>query len=201
MEILNLLDKMETLATTSGRIPATKKVILDMDRLLELVDQVRLAVPKDVQEADEILMKRESVVNSALMEARRIRADAESESRNRVEESSLVKEANHRAEELLADAKRRADLLAQDTQRKAHQITLEAQQYADGRIGEATHYAQEVLLKLEQQLSALLNSVRRGLDALDTTKEPEAAPHGGNGHPDGHGANRREGAKREAPVS
>ncbi|MBI2936252.1 MAG: hypothetical protein HYY31_05545 [Chloroflexi bacterium] len=173
MEILGLLDKLESNVTTSGRIPATRKVLLDMDKVLDMIDQIRIAVPKDVQEAEEILMKRESVVNQALMESRRIKSDAENESRHRLEQSELVKEAHRMAEETLSDAKRRADLLLQDAQRKAHQTTQDAQGFAEGRIQESSHYAQDVLLRLEQQLSSLLNSVRRGLDTLDVVQKGE----------------------------
>jgi vacuolar-type H+-ATPase subunit H len=168
MEILNLLDKLESMVTTSGRIPATKKAMVDMDRLLDLVDQIRLALPKEVQEAEEILMKRESVLNTALLEARRIKADADNQSRSRVDESTVVKEANQRAEDVLADAKRKSDLMLQDAQRKALQIAQDAEAFSHQRVGEASQYAQDVLLRLEQQLSTVLNSIRRGLDTLDT---------------------------------
>lgn len=203
MEILALLDKLETLVTTSGRIPATKKAVVDSDKLLDLVDQIRLAVPKGIQDADEILMKRESVVNHAVQEARRIKAEAEHDSRTRVEESTLVKESNKRAEEILAEAKRRSDMLLQDTQRKTYQMTQEAQQFADGRVSEASHYAQEVLLKLEQQLSALLNSIRRGLDTLDADKPPEASVGNGssNGHKNGHFVGVKNGAAQQEVLA
>ncbi|MSQ11525.1 MAG: hypothetical protein EXR48_02330 [Dehalococcoidia bacterium] len=196
MEVLNLLDKLESIVTTSGRIPATKKAIVDIDRLLDVVDQIRLALPQGIQEADEILMKRESVVNHAVLEARRIKSEAENELRGRLTESNLVKEATQKAEEVLADAKRRADMLLQDSQRKAHQLTQEAEGFAEARTDEANHYTQETLLKLEQQLSSLLNSIRRGLDALDT---PAKTPANGNGRANGNGHSTK--TKNEAAVS
>ena len=43
----------------------------------------------------------------------------------------------------------------------------EAQTFADNRIEEANRYSQETLYNLEQHLSIVLNSVRRGLDSLE----------------------------------
>ncbi|MFN3973879.1 MAG: hypothetical protein ACK4K2_01160 [Dehalococcoidia bacterium] len=167
MEILSLIDRLETLITTSPRLPATKKVILDTERVLELVDHLRLAVPRDVQEAQDILARREGVINAALLEARKIKADAEREGQARLEQSEIVKQANAKAEEVVADAKHRADMLVADAQRKAQRILADAQATAEQRVNEANRYAQEILYRLEESLSGALNSVRRGLDALE----------------------------------
>ncbi|MCS7206424.1 MAG: hypothetical protein NZ951_00570 [Dehalococcoidia bacterium] len=168
MEILSLIDRLETLITSSPRVPATKKVIVDTERVLELVDHLRLAVPRDVQEAQEILARREGVVNAALLEARKIKADAEREASARLEQSEIVKQAQAKAEEILAEAKQRADMLVAEAQRKAQRILADTQATAEQRMTEASRYAQEVLYRLEESLSGALNSVRRGLDALET---------------------------------
>ena len=120
MEILNHVDRLESLATSAGRVPKTRKVLMDLDKVLELVDQIRLDIPKDIQEAEEVLEKREALINQSLMDARRIKASAEEESRNKVDESEISSAARQQAEEVLSDAKQRADALLQDAQRKAH---------------------------------------------------------------------------------
>jgi hypothetical protein len=61
----------------------------------------------------------------------------------------------------------------QDAQKKAHQTMQDAQTFADSRVEEANRYSQETLYNLEQHLSIVLNSVRRGLDSLEG--HPEAA--------------------------
>ena len=55
MDLLNLVDKLETMATTSGKVPGTRKLLIDQDKALELVDLMRLGIPKDIQEAEEVL--------------------------------------------------------------------------------------------------------------------------------------------------
>jgi cell division septum initiation protein DivIVA len=174
VELLALIDRLETLVTTTPRLPATKKVLLDVDRVLEVVDRLRLAIPRDVQEAQEILARREGVINAALLEARKIKAEAEREGQARLEQSEIVKQAQAKAEEILAEAKGRADMLMADAQRKAQRILAEAQATAEQRVNESTRYAQEVLRRLEESLTGALNAVRRGLDSLEAY-----APTGG----------------------
>ena len=74
----------------------SKRRLVDPDHLMELVDQIRVAIPQDVTEAEEILRKREDLLNQSLGEARRIRASAETEYRSRVDESELVKESENK---------------------------------------------------------------------------------------------------------
>lgn len=174
VEILSLIDKVESLLTAGARLPGTRKVLVDIDRILDIVDQMRLSVPKDVQEAGEILMKREGVINQALLEARRIKASAEEESRAKVEQSEVLKQAGQKSEEIIAEARKKSDGVVQEANRRAQHIVQDAQTFADARIAEADKYTQEVLYKLEQDLSMALNSVRRGLDLLDRQGEVKA---------------------------
>jgi vacuolar-type H+-ATPase subunit H len=175
MEILSLVDKLESYASASARLPGTHKVMIDSDRLLELVDQLRVAIPKDVRDSQGMLAQREAIINQSLLDARRIKASAEEESRNQVHQHTISQDAEVRAEEILADAKRRADALLQDSQRKAHDAMSEAQSFSDSRISESNRYATETLFRLEQQLASVLNAVRRGLDSLEEHQREKVA--------------------------
>lgn len=72
MKVLESLDKLESLVMKSVRIPSTKKVIIDSDRLLELINQIR----QEIHGAFDILTECHSVVKHAAQEARRIQAKA-----------------------------------------------------------------------------------------------------------------------------
>lgn len=174
MEILNLIDRLETAVSSSARLPATRKIVLDADRMLELVDQMRLAMPRDMQDVQELMAKREAIINQALLESRRIKSSAETESRKQIDESEIVQKANQQADEIVSEAKRRGDAMLQDSQRQAHQVTQEAQAIQEGTMKDCTQYSFEVLSRLEQQLSSVLNSVRLGLDSIGEREKIEA---------------------------
>jgi hypothetical protein len=167
MEILNLIDKLEALATQSKKVPLTGKRMLGAERLLELVDQMRLAVPRGVQEAEDMLGRREQVINQALSDAKRIRAAAEIESRTRLEESEMVR-----------SAKRRGDEILQEAEAQGRQLMERVHVELKVRRAGADDYAREALTSLEQDVEAVLKSIRHGLDAVAPKNQALAAVNG-----------------------
>lgn len=161
MEILELLDKLESMVSSSARLPMAGRAVINLEQVMELVDQLRNAIPENVKEAQQILQKRDNILNQSLMESRRMRSAAEEEAGARVNEGQIMKDAQRKADELLADA-----------QHRAQRMVGEADKQARARIKGADQYAQEVLQKLEQELDNLLNTVRTGVATLD--KEVEA---------------------------
>ena len=167
MDLLTLVDKLESMATASGKFPGTRKIMIEQDKLLELVDQMRLGVPRDIVEAEELMARREAIINQSLLDARRIKSSAEEEGRNKVHDSEIVSQAHKKAEQMIVEAQEQADGIVMDAQKKAHRLMQDAQTFADQRFEEANQYAHETLYHLEMHLSTVLNSVRRGLDSLE----------------------------------
>ena len=117
---------------------------------------MRLSVPRSVEEAQEVLDKREQIINQSMMDARRIKAAAETDARNRVDESEVLREGQKRAEELIEQA-----------QMKATRVLEQAEEEVINRRRGADEYAQEALRKLEGEVENVLGTVRRGLMVLD----------------------------------
>ena len=125
---------------------------------------MRVAVPKDIMEAEEVLQRRDDILSQSLVEARRIRATAESEYRSRIDESELVKKAEEEGARVVEEA-----------QQKAQRILDIADSDAKTRRASSDQYAQDVLYQLEQQVAGILSTVRRGIDALDVQQKLSAA--------------------------
>ena len=130
---------------------------------MELVDQMRVTLPKEIKEAEELLINREDLLGQSLVEARRIRASAESEFRSRVDETELVKESQEQAAKIVEEG-----------QQKAQRILDMADADSKTRRASADQYAQDVLYQLEQQIASILSTVRHGIDALDVTQKAAA---------------------------
>ena len=127
---------------------------------LELVDQLRVSIPQDISEADEVLRKREELLNQSLGEAKRIRASAETELRSRIGEAELVKEAE-----------KEAQAIAEEAEEKAQQILDVAETQATTKRTSADRYAQEQLYKLEEEVNRLLGTVRNGIEVLEAQQK------------------------------
>jgi cell division septum initiation protein DivIVA len=162
MEILDLIDKLEALASSSRKLPLTGKAMVRPDQLTELVDQMRLAVPRGIQEAQEVLDRREEIITQSLTDAKRVRTAAEMESRSRVEEGELVKMA-----------KTRADEITEAAAAKGRKLMDRIQTEMENRRSRADEYAKEVLVNLEAEVSTLLHTVRRGLSSVTPKAEPD----------------------------
>lgn len=179
MEILDLIDRLEAMAGQAKRVPVTGRAMIDADRLMELIDQMRLAVPRNVQEAQEVLERREQIINQTMLDARRIRATADQDARHLVEDSEMVKVAKRRSEEVLAEAEARGQRLL-----KAVEVDARSR-----RVG-ANQYSHDALAELEEQVVALLNTIHAGQRALTPTEErtPVALPAQPEGEPAQKGA-------------
>ena len=47
MDILQLIDRLEELFNESKAIPLTRNVMVDEDRMLDIIDQMRIAIPEE----------------------------------------------------------------------------------------------------------------------------------------------------------
>jgi cell division septum initiation protein DivIVA len=151
--------------------------MVDLDRLTAVADELREAIPADIQEAREILRQKDSIVNQAQLEARRVKEGAEQEARGLqaatqqehetlVDGTEVAKAAEAKAEEINQQALQEAQRIVQDGQRRAYRILDEAESTVTTRRGGADQYARETLFELEERLAGLLGQVRKGIDAL-----------------------------------
>ena len=163
MELSNLIEKLEEVISSGTGVPATGRVLIERERLTELVKEIRLAIPADIQEAHDLLQMRENVISQALLETRRIRNAAEEEARARVAESEITKDAHKQSEEIVEEA-----------QRKAQRILDETDTQANARKAGADQYAQATLQKLQLELTQVINTISNGIDLMDAETEPSA---------------------------
>ena len=155
IDIINIIDRLETLIETSKSVPVSGSILIDRKKTMELVDQLRLAIPQEIRLAEEVLSQKDHIVSQAQADARRSKSQAEDEFRQRLDTSELVALAESRAEETLKDADLRAGRLLQQSEAEAR-----------SRRTDADAYALRSLRNLEKELSSLAGSVRKGIEVL-----------------------------------
>jgi vacuolar-type H+-ATPase subunit H len=160
MEILDLIDKLEAMTAQAKRVPITGRSMIDAERLTELIDQMRMTVPRNIQDAQEVLERREQIINQTMLDARRIRATAETDARTLVDASELIKQAKERGDDVLTE-----------TAQKAERIIALAEAEARRRMNGAGTYAQDSLAKLEEEVLSVLNSIHAGQRLLTPAEE------------------------------
>ena len=146
---------------------------------------MRASLPKEVQDAQEIVQRRDELINQALTESGRIRSSIEAERQERIESTDLVQDARDQAQLVAKTATTEASDVTQEAEKQAEKIILDAEKSAQGirddaerfsreRVEGANKYAQDVLFKVVHELSQLLATARRGIEALQDQHQPQS---------------------------
>ena len=167
MDILHHIDRLEELVGEARKLPVGGGLVLSRQRLLDLIDRMRVAVPKEVYDAREVIEKRDEVLADATAEASRIIARAKEEVEERLKETEVVKAAEERSRQILAGAQDRLLELSREAEAQAAARLDDAQEAAREQMREADVYALQTLRKLETELSEFIATVRRGVDTLE----------------------------------
>jgi len=126
-------------------VPLTSNVVLDQATVLELIDQLRVAVPDEVRQARRITEEATRITERAREEGDAIIGRAQERAAQMLEERELVRAAQQRAAEIIDVA-----------QGEAREVRRGADEYAAG-----------VLIRLEGECIKALTSIKRGIDMLD----------------------------------
>jgi cell division septum initiation protein DivIVA len=148
MDILHLIDRLEELFNDSRPIPFTHNVIVDEDRMLDLIDQMRVAIPDEVKKAQQLTAQRDRILAQAQEEVNRTLALAREKSDQLVERDSIVEAAKSRSDQIIEQAQ--LDIVAMRR--------------------EADVYVLETLTRLEMEMDRSLTQIRNGIRLLQQEK-------------------------------
>jgi len=157
MDILHLVDRLEEIFNSGRPIPFTHNLVVDEDRVLDLIDQMRVSIPDEVKKAQQVLAQRDRVLAQAQEEAARTVQLAKEKGEQLMDRESVVMAAQTRADQILQTAKADADAIRAD----------------------ADDYALEMLTQLETELAKSLTQVRNGIAKLKTEKGLPVGPSSG----------------------
>jgi hypothetical protein len=167
MDILHLIDRLEELVAEARRMPIGQGVVIDRRRILELVDQMRSAVPWEVRDALQIVAEKEAIMEEARREGEGMVHRAELEAESKLNETSLMRQAEREAELIVQRAEERSQQVHDEAQQQVQARLRQAEQAATNQMDEADRYALEMLRRLEQQLTAFSTTVMAGIEALE----------------------------------
>ena len=153
MDIQHLIDRLEQALNESRRLPMTAYLLVDEDRIFNVVDQMRVSIPDQVKQAGRVTSERDRILAQAKEEAERIRELARQEAMELVNRDNIVANAHSHAETIIERAQREALQLRRD----------------------ADEYIMRVLAQLEQDMTRSLSIVRNGIYRLEYENSHEGA--------------------------
>ena len=145
IDIIFLVERLESLIANGKKLPLTNNVVVDQNAALGLIDELRVAVPEEVRAAKRINSEGERIIDKAQEEAERIVARAQEQAAFLIDERGLTQAADEESKRIVA----RAETEAEDVRRGADE------------------YAVSVLVGLEGHVVRTLQSIKKGISLLD----------------------------------
>ena len=155
MDILQLIDRLEELFNDAKAVPFTHNVVVDEDRMLEIIDQMRIVIPDEVKKAQQVLSQKDRVMAQAQEEADR----------------TLVL-AREKAEQVAA----KDNIVVEAQPPRPTQILNQARADADATRRDADDYVVDTLVQLQDNLEKILNQVRNGVLTLQQERVRRGVP-------------------------
>lgn len=166
IDVLHLIDRLEEIIVEARKVPLGSGVMVDRKRLLDLVDELRVAVPEQVVQAVEVVERRDETLQAAQRQASQLMASARGELEARISEQDVLREAQARAQEMVARAEEQARQLSQEAEDRAAAELGRSATAASQQLEEADRYALELLRKLEGQIQAFLDNIRGSIGQI-----------------------------------
>lgn len=151
MDIQYLVERLEALVVNARKVPMTSQVILEQATVLDLIDQLRVAIPEEVRQARRINQESDRLLQRARQEAEQIIGAAQEQAALLLQDEAILREAETRRQDIEDVASQKAE----ETMRGADQ------------------YAADVLVRLESDLVKTLSIVKKSLEVLEE-RRPQA---------------------------
>jgi len=161
------LDELVALVESARAVPLSASCVVPREEVLDLLDELRAALPDALEDARGVVAAREELLGQARDRRDRAIEDA------RAEADRLVAGARAEADRLLAaaraDAQRMvsADGVRRAAEAEARGVLEAAGERAERLRADADAYADDKLATLEDTLSRLLGTVERGRELLN----------------------------------
>jgi len=154
---LEALEHLEEMIRQARSVPLSASAVIPRSDALKLLEEIRAGLPRETEQAREILDERERLLAEGHERAAHIVREA------REERSRLISQV-----EVVQAAEREAKRVVEEAHAKADHLAVQADDYADAKLANL-----EILLhKLLRTAGRGREQLRRRLDAA----QPEVAP-------------------------
>ena len=153
--LLDYLDDIEEVLETSKKIPFGNRISVEKERILDIINDIRLNLPDDIRHAQRILGDHDRIVAEAQRKAQDILDAAESEAKLRASNHEIFRRASDQAAEIMDQAKM-----------ESRELKMNAVDYADERMGEVEAQLKELMTSMDAQNRKVLEFYSEMIDVI-----------------------------------
>ena len=126
--VFEALDELVTLCESARGVPMTSNCVVPRGDVLELLDDVREAIPAELDDAQDVLDQRDKLVDDATAEAENARTTAQADA------DRILAEAREQAQQMIAEAEHEAERTVTRGRREYAEATERAGVEADRMV-------------------------------------------------------------------
>ena len=143
--IEDILEQIDDMLDAAWAMPLSGgKVVLDAEKLRNLIDSVRGNLPSEVRQARAIVQDRSDIISSAKKEAESIIRNAEERRNQIVSREEIVVQAQERANEIQAQTQKRA----RDMRKTAQDFTEDLLRHTEETLNQQVAQVRQARLSL-----------------------------------------------------
>ena len=138
--IEELINSIQEMVQEAWTLPlSSDKCVIERERMLDLIDELRTSLPADIKMAADIVEKRNEMMPSGKRELDVMKQRFEEEARRMVSQTEIVQEARKKAKEIVGNA----EIQARELRRAANE------------------YCEDTLKRSEESLAVSLDEMKK----------------------------------------
>ncbi len=154
-----LLDMLFELIDGAKSFPlSSDKCLLDREKALDFLDEIRAQFPVELGEAKKLLNTKNDYIAAAKRDGENIRRQAEEQAHRMVEESEILVQAKNRANEIIRQAEDRS----RELRRVAIEYCEDAMKRTEDAVADAYDEVKNSHIKFRSLASAAFNAPSEG---------------------------------------
>ena len=154
--IPELLDMLHSMISEAWGLPlGAEKCVIERDKALDLLDEIRASFPTEIAEAKRLLDARADFINNAKREAEAIRHTAEERARQLIDEQEIIRISRERSREMLSVA-----------ETSSSELRRAANEYVDDAMKRTEEALASALDELRQSRAKFRQAARVATESL-----------------------------------
>ncbi len=149
--IQELIDALDDVINAATPVPFGKKSMVDVGKISDIINDMRMALPMEIRQAQKVVEDKNNIIESAEREAESIIRKAEERRRELIDESDILKEARRRATEVLGSAEARCSDLRASTDAFADKMLARVEELLQKDLNDLHILRQNIASPVSQQ--------------------------------------------------
>lgn len=182
MKIYSIISRIEEELEESPRTKfagSTNKRIVEIERLFDLISDLKVTIPEDIRRATGILAEAENTVNDAKENAKEILDSAKAEAEQMLQNAQVSAENIYKQAQTEFETKVSEAEIYKEALKRANSISVEAETNANAIYNGARRYADEILADLQSYISdyhKMISDNRKELGIVKNENIPSPLP-------------------------